>query len=67
MLTGEVSSTMRMLMNMISAHPDAAQHAHEVEQLSRNQTLEINPYHPIMIKLNKLRLKDHKLAAKITK
>lgn len=36
-------------------------------ELNKNNTLEINPQHPIVVKLNQLRKKDSKKASTIAK
>ncbi len=56
-LYGQVSSSMRMVMQMMEGANQA-----QMDQLNKNNTLEINPYHPIIIKLNELRKRDPKRA-----
>jgi HSP90 family molecular chaperone len=38
-----------------------------MEAMSHNQTLEINSYHPIIVKLNELRKVDSKRASHVSK
>ena len=56
-LVGQVSSSMRMVMAMMEA-----QNPGQMEQMNKNNTLEINPRHPIIVKLNALRKRDPKRA-----
>lgn len=57
-LFGQVSASMRVMMNMMQQHSDdPAEAARQLEAVSHNQTLEINPSHPIIYKLNELRKK----------
>lgn len=49
-IVGQVSSSMRAMLAMI----DHSQY----EQATKDQSLEINPNHPIIVKLNKLRKMD---------
>ena len=46
-LVGQVSSSMRAILSMVDQS--------QFEQASRDQTLEINPNHPIIVKINQLR------------
>ena len=54
---GQVSSSMRMVMTMMEQ-----QNPGQLEQMNKNNTLEINPKHPIIVKLNALRKRDPKRA-----
>lgn len=56
-LFGQVSSSMRMVMAMMES-----QNPGQADQMNKNNTLEINPKHPIIVKLNALRKKDPKRA-----
>lgn len=56
---GQMSSSMRMMMQMM----DQSQQ----EQMMKNNTLEINIHHPVMIELNQMRKKDKSQAADIAK
>ncbi len=56
---GQMSSSMRMMMQMM----DQSQAA----EANKNVTLEINPQHPILVKLNRLRKKDQMQATKVVK
>mmetsp|Transcript_29395 Transcript_29395/g.44422 ORF Transcript_29395/g.44422 Transcript_29395/m.44422 type:complete len:173 (+) Transcript_29395:1443-1961(+) len=52
-LFGQVSSNMRMIMNMMQMQSDdPAEMQKQMEAMSHNQTLEINPNHDIIIQLN---------------
>jgi len=55
-LFGQVSSSMRMIMQMME------QGGQQMQDMNKNNTLEINPQHPIIVKLNELRKKDQKKA-----
>ncbi len=57
-LFGQVSASMRMMMSMMEQSGQGGQ----MDQMNKNQTLEINPNHPIIVKLNQLRKKDAKKA-----
>jgi len=41
--------------------------AKQLEEISHNQTLEINPHHPIIVKLNSLRKMDEERARKVSR
>ena len=56
-LFGQVSSSMRMVMAMMES-----QNPGQADQMNKNNTLEINPKHPIIVKLNALRKRDPKRA-----
>ena len=56
-LFGQMSSSMRMVMSMMEQNNPG-----QMEQMNKNNTLEINPAHPIVVKLNELRKKDAKKA-----
>lgn len=58
-IIGDVSSSMRAMLAMV----DPAQY----EQAVKNQSLEINPNHPLLVKLNKLRKTDSVTANLILK
>jgi TNF receptor-associated protein 1 len=65
-LFGQISSNMRMMMNMMQGEIDNPQEAaRQMEEMSRNQTLEINPHHQVMIKLNQLKNASPKKAEKV--
>ena len=67
-LFGQVSSNMRVMMQMMQEQADdPAEAARQLEAISHNQTLEINPQHPIIVKLNELRKKDESRATKVSK
>ena len=55
---GQVSSSMRMVMSMMEQ-----QNPGQANEMNKNNTLEINPLHPIIVKLNSLRKKDMKKAS----
>jgi HSP90 family molecular chaperone len=58
---------MRVMMNMMQAQSESpVEAARQLEAMSHNQTLEINPTHPIMIKLNKLRKVDQTRAFNVS-
>ena len=51
------------MMNMMQSQSEnPAEAARQLEAMSHNQTLEVNPAHPIIVKLNKLRKVDQKRA-----
>lgn len=58
-LFGQVSSSMRMVMQMMDQQ--------QADQAAKNNTLEINIKHPIMIGLNELRKNDSKVAKKVAR
>lgn len=60
-LFGQVSASMRLVMQMMD------QTGQNAGDMNRNNTLEINPQHPIIVKLNALRKKDAKKAGAIAK
>ena len=67
-LYGQVSSSMRVMMNMMQGQSDnPAEAARQMEAMSHNQTLEINSFHPIIVKLNELRKADSKRASMVSK
>lgn len=61
-LFGQVSSSMRMVMQMMEQ-----QQMGGGQDLNKSNTLEINPQHPIIVKLNQYRKKDAKKAGMIAK
>ena len=59
---------MRVMMNMMQNQSEnPAEAAQQMEAMSHNQTLEINPTHPIIIKLNQLRKSDGAKASNVSK
>ena len=67
-LFGQVSASMRVMMNMMQSQTDnPAEAARQLEAMSHNQTLEINSQHPMIMKLNELRKVDSVKAAKVSK
>lgn len=65
-VVGQVSSSMRMMMQMMEqAQSGGGQQ--NLEQAFGNQTLEINPAHPIIVNLNHLRKQDIKLGSLVAK
>ena len=59
-LFGEVSSTMRMMMQMMNQSGSSNDDQYK-------NTLEINAAHPMISKLNLLRKKDSKIASRVAK
>ena len=61
-IVGDVSASMRIMMKMMEQgeNPNPMDH-------TKDQQLEINPNHPLITKLNKLRKTDHKAASIISK
>lgn len=53
-IVGEVSSSMRAMLAMVDQE--------QFEQATKNQSLEINPNHSLMVKLNRLRKSDSETA-----
>mmetsp|Transcript_12567 Transcript_12567/g.21153 ORF Transcript_12567/g.21153 Transcript_12567/m.21153 type:complete len:367 (+) Transcript_12567:383-1483(+) len=52
-LYGQISANMRMMMSLMQQQSeDPAEANRQMEMMSHNQTLEINPNHQVMIKLN---------------
>ena len=67
-LFGQVSASMRVMMNMMQTQSEnPAEAARQLEAMSHNQTLEINPSHPIIVKLNELRIEDPDKASNVSK
>lgn len=64
-VVGQMSSSMRMMMQMMEQQQGANPEA--MAQQFNNQTLEINPAHPIIVNLNYLRKADAKLASLVSK
>lgn len=60
-----MSSSMRMVMAMMEQQGAGQQGG--MDQMNKNNTLEINPNHPIVVKLNELRKKDAKRASQLSK
>lgn len=55
-------------MNMMQSQSEnPAEAAKQLEAMSHNQTLEINPTSPIIVKLNELRKIDSDKAGKVSK
>lgn len=54
-IVGEVSSSMRAMLAMVDQS--------QFEQATKNQSMEINPNHTIMVKLNRVRKTDPKTAS----
>lgn len=61
-LFGQISSSMRMVMQMMEQSNPG-----QMEQMNKNQTLEINPNHPLIVKLNELRKRNPSKAAAISR
>ena len=57
---GQVSSSMRVVMAMMES-------SQGMTEVNRNNTLEINPEHPVIVKLNRLRKADAKKASTLAK
>lgn len=57
LLTGQVSSSMRMMMQMVEAQGGAPQDQN-MKQMAKDNTMEINASHPIIANLNQLRKTD---------
>lgn len=51
LLTGQVSSSMRMMMQMVEAQGGAPQDQN-MKQMAKDNTMEINASHPIIANLN---------------
>jgi len=67
-LFGQVSASMRVMMQMMQQQAEnPAESARQLEAMSHNQTLEISPSHPFIVKLNELRKADAEKASKISK
>ena len=64
-VVGQMSSSMRMMMQMMEQQQGANPEA--MAQQFNNQTLEINPAHHIIVNLNYLRKADAKLASLVSK
>ncbi len=64
-IVGQVSSSMRMIMQMMEQA--GGQGAPQGMDQSNNQTLEINPAHPIIVNLNYLRKLNPTLASVVCK
>ena len=55
------------MMNMMQSQSEnPAEAARQLEAMSHNQTLEVNPAHPIIVKLNKLRKLDQTRANRVS-
>ena len=62
-ITGQVSSSMRVMMQMMEAQGQGGD-PRQLEQMTKDQTLELNAAHPIIVNLNQLR-KTNKVASKL--
>ena len=51
LLTGQMSSSMRMMMQMISAQ-GGTENAADMQRMAKDNTLELNASHPIVVNLN---------------
>lgn len=58
-IVGQVSSSMRAMLAMVDQS--------QFEQATRDQSIEINPNHPVIVKLNKLRKVDTQTATLLLK
>ena len=63
-ITGNMSSSMRVMMQMMEAQGQGGMDPRQMEKLSKDQTLELNAAHPIVVNLNQLR-KVNKVAAQL--
>ena len=67
-VVGQVSSSMRMMMQMMEqSQAGGSGGQKDLEQAFGNQTLEINPAHPIIVNLNQLRKQDVKLGSLVAR
>jgi molecular chaperone HtpG/TNF receptor-associated protein 1 len=52
LLTGQMSSSMRVMMQMIEAQGQNPNAMGDMQQMAKDNTLELNPGHPIVVNLN---------------
>ncbi len=58
-VVGDVSASMRVMMKMIDQT--------QFDEANKNQVLEINPNHPLIVKLNQIRKTDQKVGTLVAK
>ena len=63
-ITGNVSSSLRMMMQMMESHGNIAEGTEQLNRARQESILELNAAHPIVVNLNQLR-KVNKTAAKL--
>ena len=63
-ITGNMSSSLRMMMQMMESHGQLADSANEMNRAKKESVLELNAAHPIVLNLNQLR-KQNKTAASL--
>lgn len=66
LLTGQLSSSMRMMMQMMEAQGANANMA-EIQRMQKENTLELNASHPIVVNLNNLRKSNKVMASLVAK
>lgn len=67
-ISGQMSSSMRIMMQMMEQGQGHAPNSQQLEQIARDQTLELNAGHPLIVNLNKLRkTNDKKLASLVAR
>lgn len=66
LVTGQMSSSMRIMMQMMEQSQGGQQSA-EGKQMARDNTLELNAAHPIVVNLNQLRKSNKDAASLVAK
>jgi HSP90 family molecular chaperone len=67
LVTGQMSSSMRVMMQMMEAQGQAPGNAAEMSRMSKDNTLELNAGHPIVVNLNQLRKTNKDMATLVAK
>jgi len=61
LVRSQISSSMMLLMAMSEKNPE------RMKELHKNLTLEINPNHDLIVKLNRIRKNDQKIATLVAR
>ena len=65
-ISGNMSSSMRIMMQMMESHGHSNDPA-QMDKITKDQTLEINAAHPIIVNLNQLRKQNRPAAALVAR
>ena len=64
-ISGQMSSSQRLAYQMMAQQSGSMPNDPQLEEASRQQTLELNPSHPLIVNLNQLRKKGNKSACSL--
>jgi len=67
LVTGQMSSSMRVMMQMMESQGQMPGNPQEMSRMSKDNTLELNAGHPIVVNLNQLRKTNKDMASLVAK